>query len=29
MNRTQQLGVWLFLTVLLAIALYRYAHLPQ
>jgi hypothetical protein len=29
MTRTQQLGVWLFLTVLLAIALYRYYHLPQ
>lgn len=29
MNRTQQLGVWLFLTIVLAIALYRYVHLPQ
>ncbi len=29
MTRTQQLGALLLLTVLLAIALYRYFHLPQ
>jgi len=29
MTRTKQLGAWLLLTLLLAVALYRYLHLPQ
>jgi hypothetical protein len=29
LTRTQQLGAWLLLTVLLGCALYRYFHLPQ
>jgi hypothetical protein len=28
-TRTQQLGAWLLLSILLGIALYRYLHLPQ
>jgi hypothetical protein len=29
LTRTQQLGAWLLLTLLLAIALYRWSNLPQ
>lgn len=29
MTRTQQIGAWLVLTILLAIALYRWLNLPS
>jgi hypothetical protein len=29
MNRTQQIGLWLLLTILLLLALYRWLRLPQ
>jgi hypothetical protein len=29
MTRAQQIGAWLLLTILLAIAIYRWLHLPS